>query len=717
MIETSGELTIASPAALLVLVLLPLVSAVGIATSGARRALADRIALAGAAGAVGWACVLAARLARLPRGHVLGEHVGVLVRVGQLDLALDLVLDPLAALVAIVVALVTLAAVLHRIWSAEGRGVPAALGVLSSGALLVIVGDGIAPVTIGLGLSSLAAIALARERRPEALGAAIAADAGIVLALFFLFWSLGGTFGAGSGYEAESAARYAFVAAPEAAPGDASTVEMTTHVGARVTIEDGPGRADEPIRAPFSVALPPGVYTFRVRPGAGSGDFVVPHVVVARGAKYTLAPTGPTASFRVLRDQLALRRGLLATRTILGVHASIVIALLLSAALCLRLAAFGARAAPARIELSIETAVPAMIALRLAPAFDHDAADGSSFALVAVATAVLLAGRAAGAREPAAATHAAIAASAALVIAAAGIGETPGGAAMLVAVALAGGAALSVVDAERDVRWLGVACAALVGLIPLAGVSPGAVTLVAHALASRGGPILTTGAVATIVLASSALFHVYDAIVAASGTRRGSRGQGAVAAALAAAALASGVVLGAGTAPFGGRVVPLVDRVLGGRPSGLSPGDAWTALALAVAAAAAGAFIARRASPGRAPLGFAALPARVAVYAARGVGAGGAFLARGALALDRDVVVGAARGASALGRVGLAAAARADAFVETRTSASLARAADAVVVRLGLDHPRVAAKSRAAALLVLVALLAAIVLSSVLLAR
>src|SRR6478672_1584315 len=121
MFETAGTLTIVELASSLVaLVLLPLVwAAVALAAvlrgSGSRFAV--RVAIATSGGTLGLAVAHAVRAAQLPAGRVAEQHVAQLARIGQLDVALDLVRDPSSAAFAVLVAFMAFAAVLHSVWT------------------------------------------------------------------------------------------------------------------------------------------------------------------------------------------------------------------------------------------------------------------------------------------------------------------------------------------------------------------------------------------------------------------------------------------------------------------------------------------------------------------------------------------------------------------------------------------------------------------------
>src|SRR5215213_10484472 len=104
MFETSGALTNVEPVSTLVLlVLLPALWGLVSMIFRNRDGLIARVAIACAGGMLTLAITLAMRLSSLPHGFVLGQHVAQLGRLGQLDLAFDLVLDAKGAAFAIIV--------------------------------------------------------------------------------------------------------------------------------------------------------------------------------------------------------------------------------------------------------------------------------------------------------------------------------------------------------------------------------------------------------------------------------------------------------------------------------------------------------------------------------------------------------------------------------------------------------------------------------------
>src|SRR5690606_15449366 len=149
-----------------------------------------------AVGTLGLAIVMATRLALLPRGFVLAQHVAGLARLGQLDLAFDLVLDPRSVTFVVVAAIVSCASTLHTAWSTRPNTTVtlAWTGLTTAGAMLLCAGDGLAPILVGLGILSLGAWGLAQDLEPIPTTAMLAGNVSVLLGLVFLFWSLGGAF-------------------------------------------------------------------------------------------------------------------------------------------------------------------------------------------------------------------------------------------------------------------------------------------------------------------------------------------------------------------------------------------------------------------------------------------------------------------------------------------------------------------------------------------
>src|SRR5688572_9557458 len=170
MFETSGTLTNVEPVSTLVLlVVLPALWALITMIFRTREALVTRIAVAAAGGTLALAIALAVRLSSLPRGSVLAQHVAQLGRLGQLDLALDLVLDAKGAAFAVLVALLASASVLHSAWSHRPSisDALACAGILAASSFLLCTGDGFAPMLTGASGVAIGSWSLWRDRRDD----------------------------------------------------------------------------------------------------------------------------------------------------------------------------------------------------------------------------------------------------------------------------------------------------------------------------------------------------------------------------------------------------------------------------------------------------------------------------------------------------------------------------------------------------------------------
>ena len=156
-------------------------------------------------------------------GRVAEQHVAQLARIGQLDVALDLIAtrprrpSPCSS----------------RSWRSPPcstpsgrcrRGSPRASpgrGSAQARRLLVVLADGLPTLAVGLQMATLAGWAMAGGGRARPLGLALAGDVAVVFVAWVLFWSLGGTFGA-SGYTPDPQPRFAgIVALPDAPRADA----------------------------------------------------------------------------------------------------------------------------------------------------------------------------------------------------------------------------------------------------------------------------------------------------------------------------------------------------------------------------------------------------------------------------------------------------------------------------------------------------------------
>jgi hypothetical protein len=739
MFETAGTLTIVElVSSLVALVLLPLVWAAVAAISAVRRTegrFAVRIAITTSGGAFGLAVAHAVRAAQMPAGRVAHQHVAQLVRVGQLDVSIDLVCDPTAATYALLVTFLSFLAVLHAVWISRER-IAARLGwtgVASSATLLVVLGDGLPALAIGLQMATLAAWALAGGGRARSLAVALAGDTSVVLAAWILFWSLGGTFGT-SGYTPDPLPRFALVALPDAPRADAkATVALTTYDGALVTSDDGPPLPGEPIRSPFTLTLDPGSYSFRIQPGAATTDLLVTHVTLAPGHAYVLSPYGPTTSLRNLTDQLAVPRPtatgqssmriVLASRSIAGIHVATVVGIFALLAALARLALL-ARSERGGLAYALEAVPPVVLAGHVARIVEPGA--GAALALAPALAAVIFAASAAAARHRDSVPRGVLAAVAALALTATFVGENAGAMVLVVAATLGAAGATAALDTRADVRWLGVGCAALAGILPGAGASPGIAsaltgTLGATAVGRWGGAGVTPLVLLAATLVSLAVFRMYGASIhVPAPSRAGVGAPRALVITLAITAVLGGAALGVGTSAFGGGTPSLARRVVGAG-SGLdgAPRFAIAALALSVFGAAIGLLAARRATRTPDLPGWVrALDAPSALLGKATAAAGSLviFLVRSVVIMNEDVIDDIteifASGAAAIG----AGIRRLDAIVARGMLArALGRGADELVVRTGMDDPNRFEWVRLGVVLGMVALLGLVVLSSVVL--
>jgi hypothetical protein len=286
-------------------------------------------------------------------GTVSVQHVGNVLRVGQLDVRCDLVLDRGSA--ALGLASAVLVAILASRKDARGAGGLVALGAAASFAILsddlLVAGLAWALVALGAGAE------VARDRL---------ADAALVAGGAVLFWGLGGAF-TGEGYapslqprvvallsgdDTAKVARSLFddddeEALPAIPAGAKASLTITALPGAEIYVDESRvpfGGAGHPLRSPFAdVPIAAGYHAFRVHAGQALDDFMVSQLRVEPGQRVTLLAMGPTLSSLDARDQLALREGdrhpraeALAERTLFGVPLAVLSSALLALAVFLR---------------------------------------------------------------------------------------------------------------------------------------------------------------------------------------------------------------------------------------------------------------------------------------------------------------------------------------------------------------------------------------------
>lgn len=753
MFEAEGPLAIVQPTLTLIgLVALPIVWTLAVfvlarirfsgAIGASSRALgvnvSSAVAIFGAGGTLLLTLLFAIDLALRPRGYVLVQHVSQVIRLGQLDLAIDFALDPRSATFAIVVALVACASVVQTCSGEPGRDASVHLawtGLMTAGAMLLCVGDGVVPVLLGLGLLSCGAWGLYRGGSRALSSTVVVGNVSVLLGFVFLFWSLGGTFG-GEGYDPDGAPRFVLVTTntPGGAP-ELATLSMTTHAGALVSSDDA-DLPNEPIAAPFTVNVEPGIRTLRVQGGVASGDVVVPRVVLSAGKTHVLTPYGPTVSLRSFDDQIAVARvaptgqpasvrGVLASRTIAGFRASAIVLLFVLGGSLVYVYGLSSRRGPSPLVSTLEVLPAPYFAVRLAPLVDPISADGALVALLGVSAALVLGARAASIHDPHAGLRGSLAASTSVALAASGLGEPSATLTLACAGIVATSAALAAVEARRDARWLGVACAATTTALPGAGASFGYVyaldaALGAAATGSVTWAILTCALAAAFVLVCTLValsaFRVYGTFKATIAETTGSsRVQGVVVIVLTVVAVVGGVALGSGTSAFGGQVIPIARRLTIATPAVAHRAIASVAVLLTLLAAASGVAFARRAMTAASTpswLRTFGYPYAILAWTARGAGRSLRFLVRAVDVVDREIVSDIG---SAIGSAGTRAAeglVRGAGLLSRQVDRPLDRVVSAISAKLELNDPLVEDRVSTFVVVVMVVLLGMIVLSS-----
>ncbi len=95
------------------------------------------------------------------------------------------------------------------------------------------------------------------------------------------------------------------------APTGKALITLATYPGALLYLDDARTpmmNGNELLRAPFvRFAIPGGIHTFRIHPGAGLDDHIVAHVTTGGDSELSLVLLGPTLSFREMRDELVLK--------------------------------------------------------------------------------------------------------------------------------------------------------------------------------------------------------------------------------------------------------------------------------------------------------------------------------------------------------------------------------------------------------------------------
>ncbi len=569
----------------LVFPLLAAMAEVLFARRAARSRSFARAEIAAMAAALVAVVVHAVEIARLPADdRFLIEHLWRLVRVGQLDVSLDLAFDPLSALACALVAAAGLTAAIVAPESSSVRR--ACRCVLVAAILLVVLADGFVVAIAAAQVATVAGWAIARdEARSRVLVVAIAADAPFVVGAVLLFWGLGGGWGSG-GYTPDLSPRFVAVrdADPAAgaernarppraiaprddddddepiriAPGD-GFLTLTSSPGAIVFVDDARtpiALGDRPLRSPFvRHPIRGGLHSFRVHAGGSTDDYVVPRVVVDGGREIALTVLGPSVTFRHIQDELVVRgerggattREDFARRTLGGVRVATLACLLLFAGIAARVATASSVAGGA-------AAVCLFARVAFLLPLSHAACAASACAALVIAVgAAVSACRASNARGVLVRVGVA---QGSIALAGIALGASTSALLMLVVGALALGA-LAV--SSRDERASSLACVAIaLAPLPLVGSFWSASDLVVSAFTSRAIATLPTvlpaaGLVVSIALGSFALWRRHFALFSA---RRSPSHVGRVG--LAAFALAVGPILGASRRVFGDRTATTI---------------------------------------------------------------------------------------------------------------------------------------------------------------
>jgi hypothetical protein len=266
-------------------------------------------------------------LARAPAGaRALFDPLLRCMRVGQLDVGIDLWFDRLSAVACGLVCAIALGAsallvrrgATERDWRSW-----ASLELTVAGALLASMADGFVPTAMGWTLVAAAASWLASwtDGRTAVVTATrgAASVAALTIAASILFWGLGGAW-RDSEYVPDPQPRFAVVRSDEesvSAPSQAveddtdepgpGSLTLTSMPGASVFVDDSRNAA---MRAPFvRAALPAGSHVLRIRPGGSSGDMVVGPFTLGPGEAIALVQLGPTLSYREIAAELAVREG------------------------------------------------------------------------------------------------------------------------------------------------------------------------------------------------------------------------------------------------------------------------------------------------------------------------------------------------------------------------------------------------------------------------
>jgi hypothetical protein len=264
------------------------------------------------------------------RDKTVLQHVLGLVRLGQLDLGLDLALDTIGAVMALSVLAASVATV-----GVQEKQTPRSVMSISAcalGGVLASLADNVPLTAVGAALG--AASAMIASRRVTVIGRA--SELCLLFGAAALFWSFGGRFGA-ERFVVDLSPRLVAAAAARPAPDqqdddDEIRVDPRGNVtpkkrsrptdlggsflavdalsGSIVYVDESQtpiGGKNAPQRTPIAKSpLAAGMHTLRVHAGAGLDDYLVSQVFFATNSVVTIAPLGPTLVYRHANQQIDL---------------------------------------------------------------------------------------------------------------------------------------------------------------------------------------------------------------------------------------------------------------------------------------------------------------------------------------------------------------------------------------------------------------------------
>lgn len=571
------------------------------------------------------------------------QHVLRLVRVGQLDVSIDLALDATSAAMACGILCVGTAFFAGR--ARVGLRLAATASLVVAGALLAVLADDALAAALGASVASLAWAASGTRARPGVLPRL--ADIALAGALAVLFWVQGGTFTDGRFLPDLAPRVVAVTDAPigddtdespaaridlegrvtrlktpdkRASPDDHASLTFDALPGAllyldeaRTPLADADGR---PLVAPLVGArLSAGLHTIRVHAGGGLDDDIVSRATFEPGSHVTLALLGPTLAYRHSARALALTpaRGAAPAAVLARSPGGLAIGfMLLAVAVLLRAAGAYALSEPDRSRGGaalgpVAGLALAIVVVRFAPLLGLSPLATACVGVLGAACAALGAALAARASTWPELLRGLTFACAATSLAGAALGSRPAAAGML-ATGMLGlatlaltigrhGGALGTSPAKDGVRrtaaWL--ACAALAGApVPIAAGTWCLAGCFAPAMATARPAVALLAVLcgaAAAALASFAVWRAY-AVEAAPSPHRGSTNKAAAKGAWAALGLAAlslelGAAMAASPRLLGADGDGPLAPWLGGTPAG---GAAVLAASLVTLGAALGGF-------------------------------------------------------------------------------------------------------------------------------